>query len=92
VPSKEELAEGAKATGIDCLATRWLMAIGIEVVERLGPEFDDWGMAAAAKHLLGQDMVVWGNEPHSFSDERLAELQEEARAIVDALVGRRTMP
>jgi hypothetical protein len=88
LPSKEELAEAAKATGIDCLATRLLMAIGVEVLERLGSRLDEFAQddLAAGRHLLGKDMHAEGAEPFEFSDEALANLRREAREIVNALV------
>jgi hypothetical protein len=89
-PSKEDLAEAAGQTGIDCLATRFLMAVGIEVLERLGDLGDDLeGDYSAGRYLIGTDMNIAGlEEPFVFSDDSLARLRAEARQIVDRMVSR----
>jgi hypothetical protein len=88
VPSREELSNAAKETGIDCLATRMLMAIGVEVLERLEDHLDDFleGSLIAGKRLLDRDMHISGSEPFHFTDDLLAKLREEARQIVDGLI------
>jgi hypothetical protein len=87
LPSAEELRENAQS-GIDCLATRWGMAIAVEVLERLWERLDEDGRynASALKHLLGKDLMIEGQEPFHFSDELLVSLRQDAKEIVEQLM------